>query len=228
MISSRNKKKLSLVICEATGGYEQKLIRACHESDIPIHLAHANKVRHFAKSKGLLAKTDILDARVLSEYARLLEPKADTLVLNKKTEKIAKILRRREQLQADRTREKNRLDKELDVGIVQSVHDHIDWLNDELKKIDKQLDELKASDEVSGNYDLLTSIPAIGSVSAYYLMAFLPEIGKVSHKALAALVGVAPLIVTAVKVWENLLFKVDVLIYVEYFIWLQYLLLDVM
>ena len=57
---------LSLVICEASGGYEQRLVHACHTANLPIHVAHANKVRHFAKSKGLLAKTDQLDARVLT------------------------------------------------------------------------------------------------------------------------------------------------------------------
>lgn len=104
----KSKGRLSLVVCEATGGYEQKIVRACHEAGIPIHVAHANKVRHFAKSKGLLAKTDSIDAAVLTDYGRLLKPEADTLLLNETSQEIADKLRRREQLQADRKREKSK------------------------------------------------------------------------------------------------------------------------
>lgn len=188
---------LALVICEATGGeatggYEQKLVRACHDADLPIPVAHANKVRHFAKSKGLLAKTDQIDAHVLSDYGHLFQPKADSLLLNEKTEKIGEKLRRREQLQADKKREISRSDKALSEDIKQSIAEHIAWLEQTIKAIDEQLAELKQCKEVKINHDLLTSIPAIGDLSAHYLLSYLPEIGKLSHKALAALVGVAP------------------------------------
>jgi transposase len=184
--------ELSLVVCESTGGYEQKIVRACHKSGIPVHVAHANKVRYFAKSKGLLAKTDSIDAAVLTDYGSLLKPKADVLHLNKTTEKIAEKLKRREQLQADKKREKNRLDKELSKDIKKSINDHIDWLGKKINGLDKDLKELKKNDEVKINHDLLTSIPAIGDLGAHYLLSYLPEIGSLSHKQLSALVGVAP------------------------------------
>jgi transposase len=183
---------LALVICEATGGYEQKIVRACHEAGLPVHVAHPNKVKHFAKSKGLLAKTDKIDAKVLSDYGTLLSPKADTLLLNKNTAKIAENLRRREQLQADKKRDTNRLDKELSDDIKQSIQNHVDWLDKEITTLGRNLAELKKCDDVKINHGLLTSVPAIGDLTAHYLLSYLPEIGKVSHKALAALVGVAP------------------------------------
>jgi len=186
------KGELSLVICEATGGYEKKIVYACHEAGIPVHVAHANKVRYFAKSKGLLAKTDNIDAAVLTDYGRLLKPAADILHLNKITEKIGEKLKRREQLQADRKREKNRLDKELSKDFQKSIKDHISWLDKEIKQLDKDLKELKQHEEVKVNHDLLTSIPSVGDLVAHYILAYLPEIGKLSHKALSALVGVAP------------------------------------
>lgn len=184
--------QLALVICEATGGYEQKVVRACHEAKLPIHMAHANKVRYFAKSQGLLAKTDKLDAQVLSNYGRLLQPKADVLLLNENTEKIGELLKRRDQLQADKKRETNRLDKITSNDIKLSINDHVKWLDKKIKEIEKKLLLLKQADDVVVTHELLTSIPAIGDISAYYLLSYLPEIGKVSHKALAALVGVAP------------------------------------
>lgn len=184
--------QLALVICEASGGYEQRFVRACHEAQLPIHVAHANKVRHFAKSQGLLAKTDKIDARVLSDYGRLLKPKADSLQLNKEAENIREILKRREQLYADKQREKNRLDKISSTEILKSMKDHIDWLDKEMKELDKKLAVLKKADGIRTEHELLTSIPGIGDLVAHYLMAYLPETGKLSHKALAALVGVAP------------------------------------
>lgn len=188
----QSKGELALVVCEATGGYEQRLMRFCHKAQLPIHVAHANKVRYFAKSQGLLAKTDKLDARVLSDYGRLLQPKADSVLLNENTKKIAELLKRREQLQADKKRETNRIDKIINPDIKRSIEEHVKWLNKKIKEIDKKLLLLKQSDDVSSAHDLLTSIPAIGDISAYYLLSCLPEIGKTSHKALAALVGVAP------------------------------------
>ena len=183
---------LKLALCEATGGYEKRLVKACHELSLPIHVAHANKVRHFAKSQGLLAKTDKLDARVLSDYGRLLAPSADNFLLNENTEKIGELLKRREQLQADRKRELNRIDKLLGGEVIDSIEEHIDWLDKKIKVIDKKLTELKRSADIAVAHDLLTSIPAIGDLSAYYLLSQLPELGQLSHKALAALVGVAP------------------------------------
>lgn len=187
-----NKGDLALVICEATGGYEQKIVRACHGANLPIHVAHPNKVRHFAKSKGLLAKTDHIDAAIISEYGQLLKPTADVLQLSDTAEEIGEKLRRREQLQADKKREQNRLDKELSEDTQTSIKEHINWLDQKIKELDQVLNKLKQHDAVKTNHDLLTSIPAIGNLVAHYLLAYLPEIGKLSNKALAALVGVAP------------------------------------
>ena len=184
--------KLILVICEASGGYEAPLVTACHEQDLPIHVAHANKVRSFAKSTGLLAKTDQLDAKVLSRYGCLLKPQADTLQLSKNAEKIRSLLKRREQLQKDKKGESNRLDKLTDVDIKHSIKAHIKWLNGEIKKIESALDQQCQAEEIKTKHDLLTSVPAIGSLSAYYLIAYLPELGTLNHKPLTALVGVVP------------------------------------
>lgn len=188
----KKQNKLVLVICEATGGYEQKIVRACHELKVPIHVAHANKVRHFAKSKGILAKTDKIDGRVLSDYGRLLNPEADSILLTENAEKIRELLRRREQLQEDKKRETNRSDKITSIDISDSIKAHIDWLDKAIKEIDKKLSSLKKAEDIEKDYQLLTSIPAVGNLAAHYLLSYLPEIGKLSSKALAALVGVAP------------------------------------
>ena len=188
----QEKGELSLALCEATGGYEQGLVRACHEEKLPIHVAHPNKVRHFAKARGLLAKTDKLDAKILSDYGRVFEPKADSLLLNASTKKIAELLKRREQLKADKQREYNRLDKLNSKDMTGSVNKHIKWLKKEIQALDKQLSLLKSNEEVKGSHELLCSIPGIGDITAYYLVSNLPELGHLCHKALSSLVGVAP------------------------------------
>ena len=139
----QNKNQLTSVVCEATGGYEQQLVQACHMANLPVHVAHPNKVRNFAKSKGLKAKTDKIDARLLSEYGRLFELEPDVVLLNKSTKKIGILLKRREQLKAVKQQERNRVDKITSPDILDSIKSHIDWLNIEIKKIEKKLSILK-------------------------------------------------------------------------------------
>lgn len=184
--------KSSLIICEASGGYEQEIVNACHKVAFPIHVAHANKIRSFAKSKGLKAKTDHLDCKILSEYAKSLQPKPDMLMLNENSLKIRELLKRREQLQKDRKREKCRLDKHDDINILDSINRHIDWLDKAINEIDKQLARLSKEDNITEDYKLLTSIPGIGELSACQIISSLPEVGKISNKAIASLMGVAP------------------------------------
>ena len=190
--SLNEKEALSSVVLEASGGYEKYLVKACYENDLPVHVAHANKVRSFAKSKGILAKTDTLDASVLSEYGSVMHVEPDKQLLTENAEKIRLLLGRREQLMNDRQREKNRLDKIDDTVIKTSVESHVKWLSDEIKTIDQQLDESSQTPDVKFTHDLLTSIPSVGNLVANYLIANLPELGSINHKALAALVGVAP------------------------------------
>lgn len=184
--------RLALIVCEASGGYEQKLITACHANGLPIHVAHANKIRSFARSKGIRAKTDQIDARILSEYACVMEIEADEQYLSENAEKIRRILKRREQLVSDRKREKNRFDKIEDDEIQRSIESHIEWLDAQIDQLDAQLSKLSDCSDIKCQHDLLTSVPCIGNLTANYLIAYLPELGKLSHKSIAALVGVAP------------------------------------
>lgn len=188
----QTEKKLSLVICEASGGYEKKLVQACHQSNIPIHVAHANKIRAFAKSQGILAKTDKIDACVLSQYGRLMHPEADQVLLSKNAEKIRGLLLRRNQLLKQKMMEQNRLDAIEDPIIKSSLNRHIIWLNDELEIVESELGKLQLAEDINADHQLLTSIRGIGDTTANYLIAFLPELGQISHKAVAALVGIAP------------------------------------
>jgi transposase len=190
----KNGNEIALVICEATGGYEVKLVKFVKEHNLPVLIEHANKVRNYAKSKGLLAKTDKIDARLLSEYAEIMKVKPTMLMRSDNEEKLVGLVKRREQLKIDRTKEMVRLDKELDKSVKKSIKNHIKWLEKEVSTIEELIKEIREKDkDISIKVELLTSIPTIGDITAYYLIAFLPELGSTNEaKKMAALAGIAP------------------------------------
>jgi transposase len=186
--------EIALVICEATGGYETKLVKFVIEHNLPIRREHANKVRNYAKSKGLSAKTDKIDARLLSEYAEVMQVKPLICERSVKEEKLVGLVKRREQLKTDRIKETVRLDKELDSSVKKSIKNHIKWLEKEMAAIENLIRGLQKEDEaIDTKVKLLTSIPAVGDMTAYYLIAFLPELGSTTEaKQMVALAGLAP------------------------------------
>lgn len=184
--------EISLVTCEASGGYEKVLVKRLCDKGIPTHVAHANKVRAFAKAKGLLAKTDKIDARLISEYACAMNVKADEKLLSESAQILGELLKRRAQLQDQKQREQNRLDKEYLPTVIRSINSHIRWLEKEIECIDKEIETQQMQEDMKFQMQLLTSIPGVGDLTAAYFLAFLPEIGRLEHKQIAALVGVAP------------------------------------
>jgi transposase len=181
------------VICEATGGYEQCLVQVLKRKNIAVSVVHPNKVRAFAKSKGILSKTDKMDAKILFEYATMFKPEPDLYFHTESEEMLAGLLKRREQLQEDKFREQYRLDKILSKTVKKSLENHIKWIEKELENIEQEISDLQKNDEIiRKKIDLLTSVPSIGNLSASYLVCFLPELGKLNHKEIASLVGVAP------------------------------------
>lgn len=186
-------KGISLIICEASGGYEKVMVNLLVSKKYPVHVAHGNHVRAFAKARGYLAKTDKIDAAILQDYAKTLKPAADTIFHNEASIELGEHLKRREQLIGDKQREENRLDKGINKSTERSIRKHIKWLDGEIKDVETVIDELqKQNAQLQKQHDLLTSIPGVGKLTASYLLAFLPEIGHLEHKSLAALVGVAP------------------------------------
>lgn len=141
-----------LVVCEATGGYERTLVSILNKNQIGIHLAHPNKIRAFAKSRGLLAKTDKIDALLISDYAKTMGVDADIVYFSETSQKIAQALKRRQQLIDDKLREQARADKEIYPAIKNSIETHIKWLDKEIETINKLLDEYTVFNRDSGKF----------------------------------------------------------------------------
>ena len=181
-----------LFLCEATGGYEGLLATELRSKGLSINVEHANRIRSFAKSKGMLAKTDKIDARLICEYGEAMKREARILYVSKTQQEMAELLKRREQLIEDKKRETSRLDKESNPAIKKSLRGHLKWLEKEIDKLALAMEEYTKQPEIKEKIDLLQSIPCLGPVTSTTLVALLPELGHLNHGQLAALVGVVP------------------------------------
>lgn len=182
----------TLIVLEATGGWERPLVRALVAAALPVIVANPRHVRDFAKATGQLAKTDRLDAGVLARFAEAvrptLRPHPDAA-----TDALAALLARRRQLLDMLTAEKNRLST-APTRVQRQIRAHVTWLTAELARFNGELDEAIRQSPVWGEQeDLLQSTPGVGPVMSRTLLADLPELGTLNSKQIAALVGVAPL-----------------------------------
>jgi transposase len=180
------------IVCEASGGYEVPLAGALGAAGLPLVVVNPRQVRDFAKATGRLAKTDRLDAALLAHFADAVRPAVRPLP-DAATQLLAALVARRRQLVEMLTAEENRRAL-LPAALRAEVQDHIADLRRRVAQLDQDLDQhLRASPLWRAQEDLLRSVPGIGPVTARTLLASLPELGTLNRRAIAALVGVAPL-----------------------------------
>ncbi len=172
----------TLVVLEATGGLE-----------MPVAVVNPRQVRDFAKSLGLLAKTDSLDAQVIAQFAQRVCPTPRPLP-DVQAQELSALLARRRQLIQMRTAEENRLGSTMMPALRQEIQEHLAWLEERLQRLDDDLgNRLRESPLWREKEDLLRSVPGVGPVLSSTLLADLPELGTLARKQIAALVGVAPI-----------------------------------
>ena len=182
----------TLAVCESTGGYERLLVSRLREVELAVRVANPSRVRAFAKACGYEAKTDPLDAQVLSRFGQVI-PVSETQEPDQEREELKDLLRRRRQLVEQRVQEMNRLDKGACAGVVESTKRHIAWLNAEIAQLDKEYQEgLENNALLDRRAALYRTVPGVGPLTAATLIAFLPELGQWDGKALTSLVGLAP------------------------------------
>jgi transposase len=182
----------ALVVLEATGGMEAPLAGALAEANILVAVVNPRQVRDFAKATGRLAKSDAIDAKVLAHFGRAVKPEARPIP-DEKARELKGLLSRRRQLTEMLTAEKNRLSSAL-TRVRPQVEEHIHWLEERLKELDKDLHQaLRDSPIWREKEGLLRGVPGVGPGLVITLLAELPELGTLSRRQIAALVGVAPL-----------------------------------
>lgn len=186
------KRGVTLAVVEPTGGYERRVVAALEAADIAVAMVNARQIREFARAAGLLAKTDRIDARVLAEYARRMEP----VVRDRKSagrERLCALVRRRRQLVEMRKAELTRKHQAGHDDLLEEIKAHIGFLTRQLRAVEARIAEHIAADRALADTDaLLRSMPGIGPVAAASLLAELPELGRIDRRKIAALVGLAP------------------------------------
>jgi transposase len=187
---------VDLVVIEATGGYERGLVCALQGADITVARVNPRQARDFAKSMGVLAKTDRVDARTLRDFGDVLARHKDrakyiTPMPDEHRQELAALMTRRRQLVEMRVAEINHLEQ-ASKRAVRSIKSVLKTLDKHLAAIDQEVDDL-IDRHFKEQRTLLDSVKGVGPVTILTLTAALPELGNLGRRQISKLVGVAPL-----------------------------------
>ncbi len=181
------------VVCEATGVYHQRFVAALQEAGVTVSVVNPRQVRDFARSRNWLAKTDALDARVLAEYGRSVQP-APTPRPDASFTRLQQLVTRRGQLVADRAAERTRLGEQAPCAEIRaSLRRHLRQLDGEIEKLEALLTQLvESTPGLRTRVEILVAVQGVGHLTAAALLAALPQLGTFSQNQVAALAGLAP------------------------------------
>ena len=192
LVAWLKKRAPKIVVLEATGGYERQTAAALVAEGLQVAIVNPYQVRAFAQASGRLAKTDKLDAEAIAAFAAALRPEPRPLA-DQDLAALQALVARRRQLIAMRKAEANRLETTKQANLRQGIQSHIAWLQTEIAKLDEESSgKIESSSVWRAKDELLQSVPGVGDVLSRTLIADLPELGSLSRRQIAALVGVAP------------------------------------
>ncbi len=181
-----------LIVFESTGGYELLAASCLTEAGLAVVIVNPRQVRNFAKATGILAKTDAIDARVIAHFAEAVKPEVRQLK-DRQTSELTALVTRRRQIIEMIVAEKNRI-RLANKRNKKDIEAHIRWLKKRLDKIETDIGKMIQSSPIwRCKDDILQSVPGIGPVTSARLICDLPELGVLSSKKIAMLVGLAPL-----------------------------------
>jgi transposase len=179
-----------LIVLEATGGFEIAVVVALAAAGLPVVVANPRQVRNFARATGQLAKTDRLDARILALFAECVRPEVRALP-DDAARLLDALLTRRRQISGMIVAERNRQGF-APAPRKKSIERHIRWLQRELDGVDGDLNKaIQASPVWRAKEALYRGVPGIGPVISRTLIADLSEHGRLNHREIASLVGLA-------------------------------------
>jgi len=182
----------ALVVMEATGGYEHAAAAAVSGAGFEAAIVNPRQVRDFGRAVGQLAKTDTIDADLLALFGERVKPETRPLA-DEDRQVLQALTARHRQLVEMLTTEKNRLAMARATSVQRSLKHHIEWLEQQLRDVDRELGEtIKQTPIWRAKEKLLRSTPGVGRVTSSTFLADLPELGQLDRKRIAALVGVAP------------------------------------
>jgi transposase len=180
------------VVCEATGGYEREVVSALHVALIPVSVLNPARVRHFARAQGQRAKTDRIDAAVLTAYGTALQPNA-TAARSAQAQELTEMVRRRQQLLELLTQQRLQLDHLRLPALQRQAQSLVRRLEADLAKVESLLAQLrKQTSELDQRAKRLETIQGVGQITALHVLAEMPELGSLKRTEAAALAGLAP------------------------------------
>ncbi len=180
------------VICEATGGYEREVVDALHQAGVPVSVLNPARIRHFARAQGQRAKTDPIDAAVLSAYGQAFHPKA-TPPPSPTQRQLTELARRRLQLVEILVAQRQQAQRLTLSSLRRQARTLIRRLEADLAQIQSQLQQLRQqAPALEARTQKLEAITGVGTVTALSVLAELPELGTLNRREAAALAGLAP------------------------------------
>ena len=183
----------TIVVLEATGGYEDRLVTLLHLHNIAVAVVNPRRVRDFAKGIGLDAKTDPIDAQALVLYGQVVKPAAQ-MAKSVEDKKLKALVNRRKQLLGLVNQEKNRLQQTSDLEIQDYIQQSVEALEKQIETISQRLAKcVKADTKNARKIEIFDSVKGLGPVIASTFLAELPELGELNRGEIAKLVGVAPM-----------------------------------
>jgi transposase len=192
LLSELKQWDVDIVVVEATGGLQRHVASALAGAGLAVAVVNPRQVRDFARAAGQLAKTDQIDAQVLALFGLRLQPQPRQLPDEAALELTDK-LARRGQLIEMRVAEKNRRFRAT-TAMKRSIDKHLAFLDQAIKNLDQDLDDtLRGSPVWAEKVQLLEEVTGVGPQTLRRLLIDLPELGRLNRKAIAKLVGVAPL-----------------------------------
>jgi transposase len=181
-----------LIVLEASGGLEGPLVAYLAEAQLPVVVINPRQVRDFAKATGQLAKTDKIDAQILSHFAEAIKP-PQRPIKDAERRQISDQVARRRQIVAMISQEKNRLSR-ASIHVRKDIEHHLAYLKERLDRSNKDIDIIiKSSSLYQETAELLSTVPGIGPVTIASLIAYCPELGNLNRHKIAKLIGTAPL-----------------------------------
>jgi transposase len=180
------------VVCEATGGYERNLVKALHESQIPVSVTNPARVRAAAQARGQRAKTDRIDAQELTEYGQRFQPKATPPTSAIQDQLVAQT-QWLKQLIHGRALAKTHAEHHQDPFVRQQHAKLMTHLEAQIESAEKQIATLIKQDApLQQRVECLDKIQGVGPRTAWMVLAHLPELGQLNRREVAALAGLAP------------------------------------
>ena len=180
------------IVCEATGGYERAVVAALHAATIPVSVINPARVRQFARASGELAKTDPIDAAMLTAFGQAFTPEP-TAARTPSEIKMAALVTRRVQLLELRVAEAQRADTCADLDLRKLFTPWLAQMEKQIAKVETLIEALlKTQAPLADQVQRLDDIMGVGRITAVTVLATMPELGQLNRRQAAALAGLCP------------------------------------